>query len=428
MSPDDCAAAQWPFRMWGYGCYMYPSNNVVRTTAAQSDARNMTAGIDAESRALFAEMLDSVELISSRIVDGIMNGEHAYVESTLELSVLESVVAENVEAILLDLAGSSRSLEAPRRAGRVKAASNIPMAGLLHAYRLAGLQLWEEMMVRSHASSRSEALLRVASAVWGIIDKYSNAAADAYREVIDDIGRKDQQAKSVMLLALLEGEAPTSDIGRLLRALGLSEHATYLVVAAELKGTGEDPMPGIAARLRAAGIPSAWATWKGEFVGLLGCAAETDATLATHVISELAASRIGVSRTFTTVTTASEAVTQARLAMQCIPTRNSGVHLYGAAPLDVLIARDPTSAAEVSTAVLGGLTTIDSRDAELLLDTLEAWFVAEGSTSKAARILHCHRNTVLHRLAKMTDITGRSVGRPSEAAELYIALRVARLS
>ncbi|WP_341953050.1 helix-turn-helix domain-containing protein [Salinibacterium sp. TMP30] len=407
---------------------MSPSDNAVRTTAAQLDPRNVTAGLDADARALFAEMLDSVELISSRIVDGILNGEHAYAESTLELSVLESVVAENVEAILLGLSGSSRSLEAPRRAGRVKAASNIPMAGLLHAYRLAGLQLWEEMMSRSRASSRSEALLRVSSAVWGIIDEYSNAAADAYREVIDDIGRKDQQAKSVTLLTLLEGEAATGDIGRMLRALGLSEHATYLVVAAELSGTGEDPMPGIAPRLRAAGIPSAWATWKGEFVGLLGCLVETDTTIATHVVAELAASRIGVSRTFANVTAASEAVTQARLAMQCVPSGDSGVHRYGSAPLDVLLVRDPTSAAEIHTTVLGPLTTIDPRDAELLLDTLEAWFTAEGSTSEAARLLHCHRNTVLHRLAKLSELTGRSVTRPSEAAELYTALRAARLS
>jgi hypothetical protein len=407
---------------------MSSSNNAVRTTVAQLDPRNVTAGIDADARTLFAEMLDSVDLISSRIVDGILNGEHSYTESTLELSVLESVVAENVEAILLDLSGSSRSLEAPRRAGRIKAASNIPMAGLLHAYRLAGLQLWEEMMSRSHASSRSEALLRVSSAVWGIIDEYSNAAADAYREVIDDIGRKDQQAKSVTLLTLLEGEAASGDIPRMLRALGLNEHATYLVVAAELRGTGEDPMPGIALRLRAAGIPSAWATWKGEFVGLLGCLTDTDTAIATSVIAELAASRIGVSRTFANVTAASDAVTQARLAMQCVPTGDSGVHRYGSAPLDVLLVRDPASAAEIHTAVLGPLTTIDPRDAELLLDTLEAWFAAEGSTSEAAHRIHCHRNTVLHRLAKLSDLTGRSVTRPSEAAELYTALRALRLS
>jgi hypothetical protein len=406
---------------------MAPSNNAVRTTSAPLDAHNVTAGIDDEARALFAEMLGSVQVISARIVGQILNGEHAYAESNLELAVLESVVTENVEAILLGLSGSNRSLDAPRRAGRVKAAANIPMAGLLHAYRLAGLQLWEEMMSRSQASARSEALLRVSSSVWGIIDEYSSAAAEAYREVIDDLGRKDQQAKSVKLLSLLEGEATASDIPRSLRALGLPEHATYLVVAAELSGTGDDPMPGIAPRLRAAGIASAWAAWKGEFVGLLGCVTNTDTTVAIHVVAELAAARVGVSRSFPSLLGASEAVHQARLSMQCVPPGDTGVHRYGSAPLDVLLVRDPASATEIRAAVLGALNTIDPRDAELLLDTLDAWFVADGSTTEAARLIHCHRNTVLHRLAKLSELTGRSVTRPSEAAELYAALRAARL-
>ncbi|TDW28437.1 PucR family transcriptional regulator [Cryobacterium psychrophilum] len=386
-------------------------------------------GIDADARALFAEMLDSVPALAARVVDQVLHGEHSYAESTLELAVLESVVIENIEALLLGLSGNNQSLEAPRRAGRVKAASNIPMAGLLHAYRLAGLLLWDEMMSRSLASSpRSEALLRVSSSVWGIIDEYSHAAAEAYRVVIDDLDRKDQQAKNVKLLSLLEGDTVTSEIPRMLRALGLPEHATYLVVVAELSGTGDDPMPGVASRLRAAGIYSAWATWKGEFVGLLACLLDTETASAIHVVAELAASRIGVSRSFPSLSVARDAVTQARLSMQCIPNGSVGAHRYGAAPLDLLIVSDPASTAEVHATVLGPLSAIDHRDSGLLLDTLEAWFAANGSTSEAAQLIHCHRNTVLHRLAKLSELTGRSVTRPLDAAELYVALRAARLA
>lgn len=385
-------------------------------------------GLYAGARALFTEMLDSVPAISARIVDQIFTGEHAYAESSLERPVLESVVTENIEAILLELSGIPQSLDAPRRAGRVKAESSIPMAGLLHAYRLAGLHLWEEMMARSQASARSESLLRVSSSVWGLIDKFSSAAAESYREVVDDIGRKDQQAKSVKLLSLLESTTETSDIPRMLRALDLSEHGTYLVVAAELSGTGDDPMPGVVPRLRAAGIASAWATWKGEFVGLLSCRFDTDAMNAIDAVAELAASRIGVSHGFSLMSGASEAVSQARLSMQCVPKGTVGVHCYGSAPLDVLIVRDPVSAAKVQASVLGPLGEIDSRDAELLLDTLEAWFAADGSTSRAAELLHCHRNTVLYRLAKISEHTGHSVRRPLDAAALYFALRVTRLA
>ncbi len=384
--------------------------------------------IYAGARALFADMLDSVPVISGRIVDQIFTGEHAYAESALERPILESVVTENIEALLLELSGIPQSLDAPRRAGRVKAQSNIPMAGLLHAYRLAGLHLWEEMMARSHVSARSESLLRVSSSVWGLIDTFSNAAAESYREVVDDRGRKDQQVKSVKLLSLLEGTTETSDIPRMLRALDLSEHGSYLVVAAELSGSGDDPMPGVVPRLRAAGITSAWTTWKGEFVGLLSCRLETDASQAIDAVAELAASRIGVSQSFSLLSGARDAVSQARLSLQCVSKGSVGVHCYGAAPLDELIMRDPESAAEVKATILGPLGENGNRDSEMLLTTLEAWFAADGSTSGAAGLLHCHRNTVLYRLAKISELTGRSVTRPLDAAALYFALRAARLA
>lgn len=60
-------------------------------------------------------------------------------------------------------------------------------------------------------------------------------------------------------------------------------------------------------------------------------------------------------------------------------------------------------------------------------DTLEAWIRAEGSTAEAGRSLHCHRNNAGYRLGRIAEITGRSVSRPAEAAELYAAFRSVRL-
>lgn len=397
-------------------------NDVVRPSSP-------TAGglIDDEAAALFAEMLDSVPDLTERVVDQILHGEHSYAESALTVEVLRSIVSENIEALLRGLSGTNRSLDAPRRAGRVKAEVGIPMAGLLHAYRLAGLQLWDEMMARSHGGGRSESLLRVSSAVWGIIDEYSNAAAEAYRGVIDDRDRKDQQARSVMLLSLLEGSESSADTPRLLRAIGLPEHGSYVVIAAELSRSGDDPMPGIVPRLRAAGITSAWTAWKGEHVGLLGLPSDGEIQVATHVVSELAASRIGVSRSFSSLLGAPEAVRQARISMRCTPEKGVGVRSYGSAPLDVLIVADPERAAELRSGILGAVAALGPRDEQVMLDTLEAWFEADGSTAGAAELLHCHRNTVLYRLGRIAELTGRSVSSPSEASELYAALRATRL-
>jgi DNA-binding PucR family transcriptional regulator len=77
--------------------------------------------------------------------------------------------------------------------------------------------------------------------------------------------------------------------------------------------------------------------------------------------------------------------------------------------------------------VLGGLRDRDARDEELLLGTLEAWFAHGGSGTRAAAALHCHRNTVLNRLARVAELTGRDVNDPRAAAELYAAVRARRL-
>jgi sugar diacid utilization regulator len=64
----------------------------------------------------------------------------------------------------------------------------------------------------------------------------------------------------------------------------------------------------------------------------------------------------------------------------------------------------------------------------VLLDTLECWFATDGSTAECGKQLHCHRNTVLHRLGRIAEMTGRSVAKPGQAAELFTALRAVRLA
>jgi hypothetical protein len=374
---------------------------------------------------LFAELLDSVEALSVRVVEQILSGEHAYAEASLSASQLEEIVRLNVEALLRTLTGELDSLDAARTAGRLKAEHDIPMASLLHAYRLAGLALWEEMISRSEASDTSPLLLRVSSDVWGIIDKFSSAAAESYREVIDERDRRDHQARSLMLLTLLDGSAPPRDASGILRSLGLPEHARYVVVVAELPGSGEDPLPGIAPRLRASGVVSSWASWRGEHVGLLACVSPAAVADATTAVSVSATSRVGVSRAFAQLEEGPEALRQARLAVECVSRARGGTHVYGAAPMDLLLVAHPGAAEELRHDVLGPVLV--RGDADLYVDTLEAWFQAAGSTADAAKALHCHRNTVGYRLGRIAELTGRSVSRPDEAAELYVALRTVRL-
>lgn len=379
---------------------------------------------DRAGSGFFLDLFDSVDTLSDGVVEQILLGDNEYAANPMSRELLYDIVRENISALLGTLAGITTSLEAPRRAGRIKAELGIPMASLLHAYRLAGLQLWDEMMSRAVGADRAEALLRLSSDVWGIIDRFSGEAAESYRAWVDERDRRDEQARSVMLLSLLDGSATPGDVGGLLRALGLPEHSFYVVVAAERSSSGEDPVPRVPAALRGDGIASAWTAWKGEYVGLLGRAGRLEMEVVASALTSTATSRVGVSRTFTEIPTAPRAVAQARLSIECVGGAG-GVHLYGSAPVDLLLVAQPGYGVELSIAVFGRM--LADAVGDVLLDTLEAWFQCDGSTRDAGARLHCHRNTVLYRLGRIADLTGRSVSKPVEASELYAALRAVRL-
>jgi DNA-binding PucR family transcriptional regulator len=62
----------------------------------------------------------------------------------------------------------------------------------------------------------------------------------------------------------------------------------------------------------------------------------------------------------------------------------------------------------------------------LLLNTFRAWVEAGGSASDTAAAIYCHPNTVRHRLHRIEELTGRTLSRPKDIAELCLAFEVER--
>lgn len=383
--------------------------------------------ISDDAHALFSSVAESLDQLTDGVVADITRGEEAYSASGLSDEILRRIVRDNIDAILRHLLGTSLSLDAPRMAGRVKAEYGIPMAGLLHAYRLAALRMWDSMMALATTAEGSAALLSASSGFWELIDRYSGVAADTYREVVEERQRKDQHSKSVLLLSILEGDF-SGEIAPAGRALGLPENGRYAVLALEMSDAGENARVAVGERLRAAGIASAWTPWKGEYLGLLAGGPSTDVVDTLQLMDGSVQSRVGVSLPFLVLEHAQTAVTQALLALRCVPPTSTGIHAYGSAPIDTMLAAQPRYAAELRDRALGTLSELDEDDARVLLETLQTWFATEGSTVACARELHCHRNTVLHRLGRIAQLTGRSVMKPQEAAELFIALRAMLLT
>jgi GAF domain-containing protein len=77
--------------------------------------------------------------------------------------------------------------------------------------------------------------------------------------------------------------------------------------------------------------------------------------------------------------------------------------------------------------VLGPVAAHDARRGTDLVATLEAYFAAGASPSRAAGALHVHVNTVAQRLERVATLLGEDWQGPDRALELQLALRLRRL-
>jgi purine catabolism regulator len=70
------------------------------------------------------------------------------------------------------------------------------------------------------------------------------------------------------------------------------------------------------------------------------------------------------------------------------------------------------------------LAAYDRRHKTELLETLAAYYDAEGSPTEAAERLHLHRNTLLYRLQRIREITGHNPDEPRARLAFHLALRI----
>jgi hypothetical protein len=385
---------------------------------------------DACMNELLDQLLGSVHSLTDELTTEILNAEYAYAERTLlSHEQLRTAVHDNLCTLLTALknGGAPTNMDAPRATGRLKAEHGVPLAAVLHAFRLGGRFIWDRLLTMARDEDSATWLLHRASDIWVIVDEYSSAAAEAYHITMEEQARRDASARSVMLTTLLDGTAGNSSSAwEVMRVLRLDRQGPFLVVCAEIND-GADPLSAVEGQLRTVGINSEWIHRAGSLLGLLALPNEHMAVAVEERLGGIALSRVGISRSFTSPLDAPNARREAQLAAQCLPPGAPGTHVYGSSPIALLAAASPDVASEVAHTVFGPLLALPAAERAVLLDTLDIWFAVGGSTAQAAEHLHCHRNTVLYRLKRITELTGRRTSDADSSAELYVALQAARL-
>ncbi|MEV0033534.1 helix-turn-helix domain-containing protein [Nocardia sp. NPDC050793] len=381
-----------------------------------------------DSAAVARTLLAEVDDLTAELVGRIRTGDHAYAESTaLTDAELGLVVRDNLVSVLGQLSGNSgRRLQPATVVGRVKAELGVPLAAVLHAYRLAGRLLWERALGAS-TGTNLDVLPQLGSEMWRIIDDYSGAAAEAYGDYLTERVRRDDSERRALLRRLLDGDADDPTQRDIARALHLPPLGSFLVVHAEADAEAPAPLLGIEDRFRAEFIESIWITEAGARIGLLNLATARVQDRVLDRLRDHATGRIGVSRTFTTAGHASLALREAELAGRCAPPGAATVTVYGNTPIPLVLAHAPSASHQLADDVLGPVLELPAEERDTLLDTLALWFECGGSNTEVAQRLHYHRNTIHYRLRRIETLTDRRCSDPKASAELYIALTAVRL-
>ena len=330
--------------------------------------------------------------------------------------------AGNVAFMLGSLGNPGFDVAVARSTGARRAEQGAPLPEVMAAYRVGSRYLWDAIVAA--AALPPEALVRVASRLWDVQAVYTDAMASSYRDVVARQLLAQDQERSALVEAVLDGGITDgATLWETTDLLRLPHQGPYVVVAAEVPEVGRQALPDVEARLRALDLASAWRLLPDLQAGVVCPRGRLDRLVS--FLRSAAVGRVGVSPGYEELGRTRDALRLARIAMRG-SVDGSWVTVFDEAPLTVAAVADPDVMERYVRNVFGGLDDLTRDDRAILLDTLEAWLDSGGSAGDTAARLYCHPNTVRHRLRRIEERTGRSLSSPRGVSELCLALEAYR--
>ncbi|MFF2325494.1 MULTISPECIES: PucR family transcriptional regulator [unclassified Streptomyces] len=399
------------------------------------------SGADGElRRALAVALLPGIDDLTRRVVADIHAHSGTYASGApVSREDLWEICRDNLLRALEDFGGlpSSRGdfEYAARETGRRRAEQNVPLDTVLQAYRRGGRVMWQVMAehlraARAGGAGRGQGLvgavagdrdseLDMAGAVWETIDRYSLVMAESYRLTqVEMQGRQDTR-RVALFEALLDGRGDDPAVAAAASAaLGVPVVDRYVVVAA-----AQDPAapPNPAPVLDDHGIWSFWRPRSGRYAGIVRLAAGESGVLL-DLLRDRTGATAGVSPEFDRLARAGRALRLAEQALRTLPAGSGEVAAFDDRLAEVLLVGRPEIAERIVATQLGAVLDA-SAEADALLSTLRVWLDNGCSAARAAEQLYCHRNTVLNRIGRIAELTGRSAESGEARLGWALALR-----
>jgi hypothetical protein len=314
--------------------------------------------------------------------------------------------------------------------GIARALAGVPLPAVMTAYRIGFRFMWEETLATARAAAiPTDSILDATARVFLAQETFNQAMSNAYRQQLTAQVLEQEEERSALVEALLSRRiTDRQSLWEAADLLRLPTAGPYVVVAAELPAIGKLGLPTIESKLSARDIRSAWRLLPDLQVGLVHLIGPTPGVLArlVEVLRSAATARVGISPPFQELTDTSDALRFARLAVAGKPSAESLVTVFDDTPLAIAAVSAPAAMAKIKSSLLGRLDELPDEEHTVLLDTFQAWLQAGGSANDTAARIFCHPNTVRHRLHRIEELTGRSLARPIDLAELCLAFEVAR--
>lgn len=274
---------------------------------------------------------------------------------------------------------------------------------------------------------------RTVALLWRIAPQFSSAIQQVQAQLVTP-----RRSAAADLSALLTAAHPAPELVRRAADQHIDLAAPTVVALAQPCVPADHWLAERSAQLAEA-LPPYWATtWHEALALLLPVARATDDALA-HLLPLLAGDRsqvaiaVGLGRPASGLPGIQQSLRDAEQALRAavrLPDRRV-VRFADLGVLRLILplhAADAAALADFCQDTLAPLIRADAHHDDALLGTLEAYFAANGNLTEAARRLKLHRNTLMYRLHRITDLLGTPLDDPDLRLALQLALKIHRLA
>lgn len=362
-------------------------------------------------------LLDDLDTLVDEFLAELALVEH-YSSGAVPQATLRDDATRSFQLILgllTDTPVPGRAASVSADVGAARAEAGVPLDALLHAVRLDFRVVWQALYAKAEPADMA-GLVSEGPRVWEAVEQHSMGVLAAYQQRVLEAARAEQGERARWFTRLLDCDGQRADVRRqVATVLSLAEDADFTVVL--FAPEQQRKMRAARDRLAARGVR---------------LHTHERATGSAIVVQLRDGERSGPKRWFRNVPCAFAPVAHglaevprtlrlAEMTLHVLPETAASPVATTDLWTEVTASRLGEVGAPLADDVLGEIDRLPAR--AQLLDAVHA-YLSTGSLADSARQLYCHRNTVLNRLHRFAELTGRDVTSPTDATVVALALAV----